>query len=60
MFCWESFGREVLDRHALPPAPQWAGEPEPDAARGLDDEATLAAERAWLVQAMAARSRESR
>ncbi|WP_030925447.1 hypothetical protein [Streptosporangium amethystogenes] len=55
----EIFEREVLARHAVPSAPRWAGEPEPRAAPGLDDEATLAADRAWLVQALAARSQKS-
>ncbi|MEV4753031.1 hypothetical protein AB0K21_42370 [Streptosporangium sp. NPDC049248] len=54
----EIFQREVLARHALPSAPRWAAEPEP--AYGPDDAAALAAERAWLVQVMAARSQEGR
>ncbi|MEV4180682.1 hypothetical protein AB0J28_04455 [Streptosporangium canum] len=47
------FEREVLDRHDLPET-VWATEPE--AEHDPDDADRLAAERAWLVQMMAARS----
>ncbi|MEV4249316.1 hypothetical protein AB0J63_38615 [Streptosporangium canum] len=49
----EAFEREVLRRHDLPET-VWAAEPEGD--YEPDDAAALAAERAWLVQMMTARS----
>ncbi|MEV7012004.1 hypothetical protein [Streptosporangium sp. NPDC051022] len=55
----EAFAREVLARHDLP-ATTWATEPEPELNQGSDDTATLAAERAWLVQMMAGRTQENR
>lgn len=57
---WEVFERDVLHRHAVPvsPEPPRLSEPEPEHTAEADS-AALAAERAWLVQMMAARSSDA-
>ncbi|MEU7457491.1 hypothetical protein [Streptosporangium roseum] len=57
---WEVFERDVLHRHAVPvsPEPPRLSEPEPEHTAEADA-AALAAERAWLVQMMAARSSDA-